>query len=78
MTEKKEKQEIKVTGKNINVAGMKQVLKAKDSKEEKVFTRVDVIELLQKQIKKCSESAVPNCTEYTAKLKILETKLIDI
>jgi len=45
--------------------------------KEKTFTRKQVEELLKKQIAECSYCIQEsNLSEYTAKKKILETKLV--
>ena len=45
-------------------------------KEKTVFTREQVIELLNKQKERCSLCINGNCTEFTAKKKVLEAKLV--
>lgn len=46
-------------------------------KKEKTFTRKQVEELLKQQINDCAESIQDsNLSEYTAKRKILDTKLV--
>ena len=45
-------------------------------KEKEVFTREQVIALLNKQKERCSLSIDGNCTEFTAKRKVLEAKLV--
>ena len=47
-------------------------------KEKTVFTREQVVELLNKQKERCSLSIDGNCTEFTAKRKVLETKIMEI
>ena len=49
-----------------------------EKKQKETFTKAEVIKLLQQQINDCAESIQEsNLSEYTAKRKILETKLID-
>lgn len=49
-----------------------------DTKKEKTFTRKQVEELLKKQIADCSDQIQENnLSEYTAKQKILATKIVD-
>ena len=46
--------------------------------KEKTFTKKQVEELLKKQIADCADSIQSdNLSEYTAKLKIMNTKLIE-
>ena len=45
-------------------------------KEKTVFTREQVVELLNKQKERCSLCIDGNCTEFTAKRKVLEAKLV--
>lgn len=47
-------------------------------KEKQVFTREQVIELLKKQIERCAQAAEGNCSEYTAKKKVKETKILEV
>lgn len=47
-----------------------------DEKKEKTFTRKQVEEILKKQILECSYSIEGNLSEYTAKLRVKETKLV--
>jgi len=48
-----------------------------DKKQKESFTRAEVIKLLQQQINDCAEVIQEsNLSEYTAKLKIMATKLI--
>jgi len=42
------------------------------------YTRDQVLALLKRQIEACTASAEGNCTEYTAKMKVRETKVIEI
>ena len=47
-------------------------------KESRVFTREETLELLKKQIALCAVSIHgDNLSEYNARRKIMETKLID-
>jgi len=49
------------------------------TQEKKSYTKVQVIELLKKQIADCSDSIQKdNLSEYTAKQKILSTKIVDV
>jgi len=50
---------------------------AKPKTQPETFTRQQVIELLERQLKKAADSIQGNTTEYTAKRLIRETKLID-
>jgi hypothetical protein len=48
-------------------------------KEKTVFTKEQVIELLKKQIIICADSIQGNnLSEYCAKKKILETKIVEL
>ena len=50
----------------------------KEVKKEKTYTHKQVEELLKKQIADCADSIQgDNLSEYTAKLKIMNTKLIE-
>ena len=45
--------------------------------KEKAYSKKEVIELLKKQIADCSDSIqADNLSEYTAKIKIMSTKLV--
>lgn len=47
--------------------------------EEKKYTKTEVIKLLKKQIADCADSIQgDNLSEYTAKRKVLETKLVEV
>ena len=49
----------------------------KETKKEKTFTHKQVEELLKKQIADCADSIQSdNLSEYTAKKKIMDTKII--
>jgi hypothetical protein len=49
------------------------------AKREKTYTEKQVEELLKKQIAECSESIdADNMSAYTAKRKILSTKIVKI
>ena len=51
--------------------------KLNDMEKEKTFTKKQVEELLKKQIANCADNIqADNLSEYTAKKKILETKLV--
>jgi hypothetical protein len=48
-------------------------------KEKQTFTREQVIELLKKQITDCADSIQgDNLSEYNAKRKIMETKIVEV
>jgi len=48
-----------------------------EKKQKESFTRSEVVKLLQQQINDCAEVIQEsNLSEYTAKKRILETKLI--
>jgi len=48
-----------------------------EKKQKESFTRAEVVKLLQQQINDCAESIRDsNLSEYTAKLKIMNTKLV--
>ena len=52
--------------------------KKRQEPKEKTFTRKQVEELLRKQIADCADAIQSdNLSEYTAKLKILQTKLVE-
>ena len=49
----------------------------KIKEQQETFTRVEVIKLLQRQINDCAEQIqADNLSEYTAKIKIMSTKLV--
>jgi len=46
-------------------------------KKEKTYSKAEVVKLLKQQIADCSDSIQDdNLSEYTAKQKILDTKLV--
>jgi hypothetical protein len=51
---------------------------ATPKKEKQTYTREQVIELLKRQIADCADSIQGNCSEYCAKKKILETKIVEV
>lgn len=49
-----------------------------EAKKEKQYSKKEVLELLKKQVKACSDSIdAKSITGYTARRKIEETKIID-
>jgi hypothetical protein len=51
---------------------------ATPKKQKQTYTMEQVIELLKRQIADCADSIQGNCSEYCAKKKILETKIVEV